>query len=44
MNYFAFWYFVGAVAIWFIGIETKGRTIGEIDETLNASRGARSPT
>jgi MFS transporter, putative metabolite:H+ symporter len=37
MNYFAFWYLVGAAAIWFIGIETKGRTIGEIDETLNAS-------
>ena len=35
MNYFAFWYLVGAAAIWFIGIETKGRTIAEIDSTLN---------
>jgi putative MFS transporter len=36
MNYFAFWYLVGAAAIWFLGIETKGRTIGEIDGTLKA--------
>jgi putative MFS transporter len=42
MNYFAFWYLVGAAAIWFIGFETKGRTIGEIDSTLNAPEGARS--
>ena len=42
MNYFAFWYIVGAAAIWFIGFETKGRTIEEIDETLNASAAARS--
>jgi hypothetical protein len=27
---------VAAAAIWFIGIETKGRTIGEIDSTLTA--------
>jgi putative MFS transporter len=37
MNYFGFWYFVAAAAIWFIGIETRGRTIGEIDSTLTAS-------
>jgi putative MFS transporter len=37
MNYFGFWYLVGAAAIWFIGFETKGRTIGEIDSTLTAS-------
>ena len=37
MNYFGFWYLVGAVAIWFIGFETKGRTIAEIDGTLTAS-------
>jgi MFS transporter, putative metabolite:H+ symporter len=37
MNYFGFWYLVGAVAIWFIGFETKGRTIAEIDSTLTAS-------
>jgi putative MFS transporter len=36
MNYFAFWYLVGAAAIWFIGIETRGRTISEIDGTLTA--------
>jgi putative MFS transporter len=35
MNYFAFWYVVGAAAIWFIGFETKGRTIDEIDNALN---------
>jgi len=37
MNYFALWYLVGAAAIWFIGIETKGRTIAEIDGTLTGS-------
>jgi len=37
MNYFGFWYLVGAAAIWFIGIETKGRTIAEIDSTLHAT-------
>jgi putative MFS transporter len=37
MNYFGFWYLVGAAAIWFIGIETKGRTIAEIDSTLTGS-------
>jgi putative MFS transporter len=36
MNYFGFWYLVGAAAIWFIGFETKGRTIAEIDGTLTA--------
>lgn len=44
MNYFAFWYLVGAAAIWFIGIETKGRTIAEIDGTLNASAEVGSST
>jgi putative MFS transporter len=42
MNYFAFWYLVGAAAIWFIGFETRGRTIGEIDGTLKASPEAGS--
>jgi putative MFS transporter len=41
MNYFAFWYLLGAAAIWFIGFETRGRTIAEIDGTLNASPEAR---
>jgi putative MFS transporter len=44
MNYFAVWYLVGAAAIWFIGFETKGRTIGEIDGTLTASPGVGSST
>ena len=42
MNYFALWYLVGAAAIWFIGFETRGRTIGEIDSTLNAPSAAES--
>jgi len=42
MNYFAFWYLLGAGAIWFIGFETKGRTIAEIDSTLNPPPAARS--
>jgi MFS transporter, putative metabolite:H+ symporter len=37
MNYFGVWYLVAAVAIWFIGFETKGRTIGQIDSALAAS-------
>jgi MFS transporter, putative metabolite:H+ symporter len=35
-NYFAFWYALGAVAFWFIGMETRGRTMQEIDEELSA--------
>ena len=34
MNYFGFWYLVAAAAIWFIGIETRGRTIADIDSAL----------
>lgn len=34
MNYFAFWYVLGAAAIWFIGFETRGRTIDDIDREL----------
>jgi putative MFS transporter len=37
MNYFGFWYLVGAAAIWFIGIETKGLTISEIDSTMTGT-------
>jgi putative MFS transporter len=33
-NYFAFWYVLGAFAFWFIGFETRGRTIDEIDSAL----------
>ena len=39
MNYFGFWYLVAAAAIWFIGIETRGRTIAEIDSALTAPAG-----
>ncbi|HEX3864666.1 MAG TPA: MFS transporter [Stellaceae bacterium] len=33
-NYFACWYILGAVAFWLIGMETRGRTIDEIDAEL----------
>jgi putative MFS transporter len=36
MNYFAAWYILGIVAVLFIGFETRGRTIDEIDATLTA--------
>ena len=39
-NYFAFWYILGAVAFLFIGIETRGRTIDEIETELNKPRGS----
>ncbi|MGH7094882.1 MAG: MFS transporter [Stellaceae bacterium] len=35
MCYFAFWYFLGGVAIWLIGMETRGRTIDEIDAEMS---------
>jgi putative MFS transporter len=38
--YFAFWYILGAVAFWWIGMETGGRTIDEIDAELNKPRRA----
>jgi hypothetical protein len=38
MNYFAIWYVLALVAVLFIGIETRGRTIDEIDSTLTARR------
>ena len=34
-NYFAFWYLLGAVAFWLIGMETRGRTIDEIESALD---------
>jgi putative MFS transporter len=34
-NYFAFWYVLGAAAFWFIGFETGGRSIEEIDAELS---------
>ena len=36
--YFALWYVLGAFAFWFIGMETRGRTIDEIEAELDASR------
>ncbi|MGA8758350.1 MAG: MFS transporter [Stellaceae bacterium] len=39
-NYFAFWYILGAIAFLFIGIETRGRTIDEIETELNKPRGS----
>ena len=37
-NYFASWYILGALAFWLIGMETRGRTIDEIDAELNKPR------
>ena len=37
MNYFAFWYVLAAAAAWFLGFETRGRTIQEIDGDLRGS-------
>ncbi|MBV8120597.1 MAG: hypothetical protein JO081_11755, partial [Alphaproteobacteria bacterium] len=34
MNYFAVWSFIGLLGILFFGIETRGRTIEEIDREL----------
>src|SRR5205807_9808471 len=34
-NYFAFWYVLGALAFWLIGMETRGRTIDDIDRELS---------
>ena len=39
-TYFAAWYLLGALAFWLIGMETRGRTIEEIDAQL--SRGSTS--
>jgi MFS transporter, putative metabolite:H+ symporter len=38
--YFASWYVLGAVAFWWIGMETRGRTIDEIDRELDGPRPA----
>jgi putative MFS transporter len=37
-NYFAFWYLLGAVAFGLIGMETRGRTIDEIESALDKRR------
>ncbi len=38
-NYFAVWYILGAVAFWLIGMETRGRTLDEIDSALTRPSG-----
>ena len=38
--YFAAWYVLGALAFWLIGMETRGRTIEEIDAELTAPTAA----
>jgi MFS transporter, putative metabolite:H+ symporter len=40
--YFAYWYLIGAFAFWFIGTETRARTIDDIDAEM-AAMNARAP-
>ena len=40
-NYFAAWFVLGAVAFLFIGIETRGKTIEELDAHLTGTSGAK---
>jgi putative MFS transporter len=42
-NYFAFWYVVGALAFWLMGMETRGRTIDEIDAEMNSAAASGVP-
>ena len=44
--YFAYWYVIGAFAFWFIGTETRRRTIDDIDAEMAAmsARGAQIVT
>ena len=41
--YFASWYVLGALAFWLIGVETRGRTIEEIDAEMSAQPARRAP-
>jgi len=41
MNYFAFWYLLAAAVVWFIGIETRGRTFADIDASLKPVRAVK---
>jgi MFS transporter, putative metabolite:H+ symporter len=43
MNYFAAWYILALVAVLFIGIETRGRTIAEIDHQLTGTAPQPAP-
>ena len=36
-NYFASWYVLGAIAFWLIAMETRGRTIDEIDTAMSGT-------
>ena len=42
-NYFAFWYVLGAIAFWLIGMETRGRTIEEIERALDGPPATPQP-
>jgi len=42
MNYFAVWSFIGLLGVLFVGIETRGRTIDEIDQQLARAQPALS--
>ena len=39
--YFAIWWVIGALAFWLIGMETKGRSIEQIDQEF--ADGERQP-
>jgi putative MFS transporter len=43
MNYFGFWFVLAALAAWFLGFETRGRTIQEIDSDLRSSARIKAP-
>ncbi|HZK91000.1 MAG TPA: MFS transporter [Stellaceae bacterium] len=40
--YFSYWYLLGAFAFWFIGTETRGRSIDDIDAEMSTMQ-ARGP-
>ena len=40
--YFSYWYLLGAFAFWFIGTETRGRSIDDIDAEMSGMQ-ARGP-
>ncbi len=42
--YLAFWYAFAGAAFWLIGIETKGRSIEEIDSALDGTAAAEPRT
>jgi putative MFS transporter len=40
--YFASWYLLGALAFWLVAVETRGRTIDEIDSQLTGKAVAKA--